>query len=173
MSTSASSNRTGSCLCKAIQYEITGDPVVTNLCHCLNCQKWSGSAFTSFGAYPKTVSCVFLRLIDIFMISMFRSFPGRESYSNCTILERQDHQRRVLSQNLRRQGDHTRFGHETTVLLQLRHFNLCGEFSQPRWNGGRYRHHGQQGRVGLGPSERNFLQQAGTLATYHRRDVQE
>ncbi|PVH94668.1 DUF636 domain protein [Periconia macrospinosa] len=35
----------GSCLCKAIQYTITGTPLTTVLCHCTNCKKSSGSSF--------------------------------------------------------------------------------------------------------------------------------
>ena len=35
----------GSCVCTAIQFRITGEPLFTYACHCLNCQKTSGSAF--------------------------------------------------------------------------------------------------------------------------------
>ena len=38
----------GSCLCKAIQFEILGEAKQINLCHCKMCQKFSGSAFGSF-----------------------------------------------------------------------------------------------------------------------------
>jgi len=38
---------TGSCLCGAIAYSYTGAPQVTALCHCTDCQKWSGGAYTS------------------------------------------------------------------------------------------------------------------------------
>lgn len=41
------SPKRGSCLCGAIQYEVTGDPFNYNVCHCVNCQKWGGSAFSS------------------------------------------------------------------------------------------------------------------------------
>ncbi|KXH25412.1 glutathione-dependent formaldehyde-activating enzyme [Colletotrichum nymphaeae SA-01] len=44
----------GSCMCKAIKYENTEDPQVTALCHCTDCQKWSGSAFTSNAVVPRT-----------------------------------------------------------------------------------------------------------------------
>ncbi|KAH8655134.1 Mss4-like protein [Tricladium varicosporioides] len=37
----------GSCLCGAIEYEYKGKPIETALCHCTDCQKWSGSAYTS------------------------------------------------------------------------------------------------------------------------------
>ncbi|KAK1656218.1 glutathione-dependent formaldehyde-activating enzyme [Colletotrichum phormii] len=44
----------GSCMCKAIKYESAEDPQVTALCHCTDCQKWSGSAFTSNAVVPRT-----------------------------------------------------------------------------------------------------------------------
>jgi len=37
----------GSCLCGAVHYNYTGPPMTTALCHCTDCQKWSGSAYTS------------------------------------------------------------------------------------------------------------------------------
>ncbi|CZT48649.1 probable DUF636 domain protein [Rhynchosporium secalis] len=38
---------TGSCMCNAVRYEYQGEPDVTALCHCIDCQKWSGAAYTS------------------------------------------------------------------------------------------------------------------------------
>lgn len=37
---------TGGCLCGAVRYSATVDAVRSGLCHCLNCQKASGSAFS-------------------------------------------------------------------------------------------------------------------------------
>ncbi|TRM68038.1 Mss4-like protein [Schizophyllum amplum] len=37
----------GSCLCGAVNFELAEAPLQHNLCHCLNCQKASGSAFAS------------------------------------------------------------------------------------------------------------------------------
>ncbi|KAF5876914.1 putative duf636 domain protein [Botrytis fragariae] len=37
----------GSCLCGQIQYEYTGKPTVTALCHCHACQKWCGATSSS------------------------------------------------------------------------------------------------------------------------------
>ncbi|KAJ3548996.1 hypothetical protein NMY22_g1044 [Coprinellus aureogranulatus] len=37
--------RTGSCLCKRVRYEISGDPLAFRICHCVNCRKATGSAF--------------------------------------------------------------------------------------------------------------------------------
>ncbi|KAF7898129.1 hypothetical protein EAF00_004575 [Botryotinia globosa] len=37
----------GSCLCGEIEYEYTGEPMVTALCHCNACQKWCGATSSS------------------------------------------------------------------------------------------------------------------------------
>ena len=38
--------RTGRCLCGAVTYELTGDPMATAVCHCEHCQRQSGGAFS-------------------------------------------------------------------------------------------------------------------------------
>ncbi|KAK9445119.1 uncharacterized protein G6M90_00g080610 [Metarhizium brunneum] len=38
---------TGSCACHQIEFQYSGNPVLTALCHCVDCQKWTGSAYTS------------------------------------------------------------------------------------------------------------------------------
>jgi hypothetical protein len=48
----------GSCLCRAIQYEVTGDPTRRALCHCENCSKASGSSFMANWWFGKDVSCM-------------------------------------------------------------------------------------------------------------------
>ncbi|KAH6653211.1 DUF636 domain protein [Truncatella angustata] len=47
------SSTRGSCLCGAIQFEFTGQPEATALCHCKDCQKWTGSAYTSNAVVPR------------------------------------------------------------------------------------------------------------------------
>tara|TARA_R110002110_G_scaffold296301_3_gene510531 strand:+ start:136 stop:537 length:402 start_codon:yes stop_codon:yes gene_type:complete len=37
----------GQCLCGNIKYEFAGDPVVSGVCHCKNCQRQAGSAFST------------------------------------------------------------------------------------------------------------------------------
>lgn len=37
--------RMGGCQCGAVRYELRGEPVVLSVCHCLECQKQSASAF--------------------------------------------------------------------------------------------------------------------------------
>ena len=40
-----STTREGGCACGAIRYRLTSDPLFTHCCHCLNCQRQTGSAF--------------------------------------------------------------------------------------------------------------------------------
>ena len=37
--------REGGCACGAVRYRLTDDPLFTHCCHCLNCQRQTGSAF--------------------------------------------------------------------------------------------------------------------------------
>jgi hypothetical protein len=37
--------REGGCACGSVRYRLTSDPLVTHCCHCLNCQRQTGSAF--------------------------------------------------------------------------------------------------------------------------------
>ncbi|KAH7323029.1 DUF636 domain protein [Stachybotrys elegans] len=43
----------GSCLCGAIHFEWDGEPTNGCLCHCLDCQKFTGSPFSCNVAVPK------------------------------------------------------------------------------------------------------------------------
>ena len=40
-----SDQREGGCACGAVRYLLTSDPLFTHCCHCLNCQRQTGSAF--------------------------------------------------------------------------------------------------------------------------------
>jgi hypothetical protein len=44
--------RTGGCLCGAVRYRVRGEPVHVGRCHCADCRKESGSAFTIYGQWP-------------------------------------------------------------------------------------------------------------------------
>ncbi len=37
--------RTGGCACGAVRYRLAADPLFVHCCHCLNCQRQTGSAF--------------------------------------------------------------------------------------------------------------------------------
>lgn len=45
---------TGQCLCGEIRYQIENPPAVTGVCHCKNCQRQAGSAFSTLAGVPKT-----------------------------------------------------------------------------------------------------------------------
>jgi hypothetical protein len=43
---------TGGCLCGRVRYIVTGEPAFSGLCHCRNCQRYTGSAFEALIAFP-------------------------------------------------------------------------------------------------------------------------
>ena len=43
---------TASCRCGQLRATVTGEPVRVSVCHCLNCQKRSGSAFAVQARWP-------------------------------------------------------------------------------------------------------------------------
>jgi hypothetical protein len=44
---------TGGCLCGAIRYEASEPPNLNGTCQCRKCQKWTGSAYSTFAGFPK------------------------------------------------------------------------------------------------------------------------
>jgi hypothetical protein len=42
----------GSCLCKAVSFEIEGTVHNARYCHCTNCRKFSGTAYAAWGLVP-------------------------------------------------------------------------------------------------------------------------
>ncbi len=44
----------GGCLCGAVRYEISAEPVIAGHCHCLDCRKASGAPHVSFAGFPDT-----------------------------------------------------------------------------------------------------------------------
>ncbi|GKZ33558.1 hypothetical protein AbraIFM66950_003463 [Aspergillus brasiliensis] len=44
----------GSCLCGGITYTAEVTEYMSALCHCTDCQKWTGSAFTSNAVVPRS-----------------------------------------------------------------------------------------------------------------------
>ncbi len=45
--------RTATCECGALRAECEGEPVRISVCHCLDCQRRSGSAFSAQGHWPE------------------------------------------------------------------------------------------------------------------------
>jgi hypothetical protein len=46
---------TGGCLCGAVRYSVRGDPLYVGRCHCADCRKESGSAFSVYAQWPVEV----------------------------------------------------------------------------------------------------------------------
>lgn len=44
--------RSGGCLCGAVRYTVRGEPFHVGRCHCGDCRKRSGSAFSVYGQWP-------------------------------------------------------------------------------------------------------------------------
>ena len=66
--------RTGGCLCGAIRYELDGAPFLVGVCHCADCRKESGSAFTLYAKWP----------LDAFRVSgVTRTHAGRSFCPTC------------------------------------------------------------------------------------------
>ena len=67
----------GSCLCGKIRYEINGDIIGINYCHCVQCRKASGSAFATNAAVATSdfhISHGLDRLASV------ASSPGKKRY---------------------------------------------------------------------------------------------
>jgi hypothetical protein len=45
--------RSGGCLCRAVRYTVRGEPFHVGRCHCGDCRKRSGSAYTIYGQWPR------------------------------------------------------------------------------------------------------------------------
>jgi len=45
---------TGGCLCGQVRYSANADPAIVAVCHCKNCQKQTGTAFSVLVGVPKT-----------------------------------------------------------------------------------------------------------------------
>jgi len=45
--------REGGCQCGAVRYRVVGEPVMVGVCHCMQCQRQSGSAFGMSFIVPK------------------------------------------------------------------------------------------------------------------------
>ena len=46
--------QSGGCCCGAVRYELSAPPLAVYNCHCTNCQKITGSAFTVAATIPES-----------------------------------------------------------------------------------------------------------------------
>lgn len=49
---------TGGCACGAVRYEVTGEPIATNDCHCRQCQRDSGTGHGSYLTFSRAAATV-------------------------------------------------------------------------------------------------------------------
>ena len=49
---------TGGCLCGQVRYSANTEPAFVGVCHCKNCQKQTGTAFSVLVGIPKTAMSV-------------------------------------------------------------------------------------------------------------------
>ena len=45
--------REGGCLCGAVRYSVTGEPLRSGICHCTDCRQAGGSAFSFYAIWPR------------------------------------------------------------------------------------------------------------------------
>ncbi len=48
---SSETSKEGGCLCGAIRYRVTGEPVATSLCHCKTCRRASGAPTVAWAVF--------------------------------------------------------------------------------------------------------------------------
>ncbi|WP_082510246.1 MULTISPECIES: GFA family protein [unclassified Rhizobium] len=46
--------RIGACACGAVKFKVMGNPFRVGLCHCHDCRRETGSAFATFGVWPRS-----------------------------------------------------------------------------------------------------------------------
>jgi len=66
--------RDGGCLCRAVRFSVLGDPLRVGLCHCADCRKYSGSAFTEFAVWDRGA-------FDV--QGQFATYEGRSFCAQC------------------------------------------------------------------------------------------
>jgi hypothetical protein len=58
MNTTHTPRRIASCSCGQLQAHVAGDPVRISVCHCLACQRRTGSVFAAQARFPRTAVTV-------------------------------------------------------------------------------------------------------------------
>ena len=65
----------GGCLCGKVRYKVSAEPVFAGVCHCKNCQKGSGSAFSVVLAIPSA---------GLTVTGTLKEYVGRGDSGNAT-----------------------------------------------------------------------------------------
>jgi hypothetical protein len=47
--------RVARCFCKAVEVEVTGDPVTQGFCHCTSCRRWTAQPVLAYALWPKSM----------------------------------------------------------------------------------------------------------------------
>lgn len=68
----------GGCLCGALRYEATGEPIYAGHCYCADCRKSSGSGFIPFMGFASTA----IRITGETRQSIARAAHGGEAVRN-------------------------------------------------------------------------------------------
>jgi hypothetical protein len=85
---------TGGCLCGEIRYECQGEPVVSFICHCTDCQQFSGSVFAAALIFRKESFRILSGTPTIFAVTaesgkkVEREFCGKCGASLFEVLEK-------------------------------------------------------------------------------------
>jgi hypothetical protein len=65
----------GGCLCGKVRYKVSAEPVFAGVCHCKNCQKGNGSAFSVVLAVPNS---------GVSVTGQLKEYVGRGDSGNST-----------------------------------------------------------------------------------------
>ena len=68
----------GGCLCGAVRYTLKAEPALVGICHCRDCQRFTGSAFSFLVAVP---------LATLEIEGAFKSFANREIAASPSLAE--------------------------------------------------------------------------------------
>ena len=75
--------RSGSCQCGEVRYTLEGEPLMTYACHCGDCQKRTGSAFSMGMIYPLAALALAGQLVEWERTSADGNTNTRYSCSQC------------------------------------------------------------------------------------------
>lgn len=70
---SATATREGRCLCGAVRYRVTGEPIWVGHCHCESCRRSCSAGFATFAGFPRQRFAILSGEPGI-----YRSSPGVE-----------------------------------------------------------------------------------------------